>query len=75
MIIVSCDLVDLLKFMLESVSNYLGSLILFAIVAFITSGVIGVIIQKLCQSVSTILMINKSDSATMLNTIKKENND
>lgn len=73
MIIVSCNLVDLLKFMLESVTNYVGSLLLLGFIAVIVSGFISVLIQKVGQAVSTIIMVYKTDQTVLLN--KKEDND
>lgn len=73
MIMVSCDLVNLLKFMLESVTNYIGSLVLLGFVFFVVSGFISVLIQKLGQAVSTVVMVFKTDQTVLLN--KKENND
>jgi hypothetical protein len=59
--------------MLESVTNYVGSLLLLGFIAVIVSGFISVLIQKVGQAVSTIIMVYKTDQTVLLN--KKEDND
>ena len=73
MVLFSCDLVDLLVFMTESWTNYLGAIIFMAMMLTGVSSLLTLVIRTLGQSVSTVAVMYKTDSSFILK--KQENND
>jgi hypothetical protein len=52
---------DLVKFMIESIPNYLSVLVLIMFTAFLFTSVVSILIDKVTQSVCTILMVYRDN--------------
>lgn len=55
------NVLDLVKFMLESIPNYLSVLLLLMFTAFLFTSVVSILIDKVTQSVCTILMVYRDN--------------
>lgn len=55
------NVLDLVKFMLESIPNYLSVLLLLMFTAFLFTSVVSILIDKVMQSVCTILMVYRDN--------------
>ena len=52
---------DLVKFMIESIPNYLSVLVLIMFTAFLFTSIVSILIDKFTQSVCTILMVYRDN--------------
>lgn len=55
------NVLDLVKFMIESIPNYLSVLVLIMFTAFLFTSVVSILIDKVTQSVCTILMVYRDN--------------
>ena len=74
MVIISFDLVELLKFMMDNPANYGGTLIFLVCGAGLVMAMLSSLILKLTQAVSTVVMV--VNQKVVLNPFEKnEKND
>lgn len=74
MVIISFDLVELLKFMMDNPANYGGTLIFLVCGSGLVVAILSSLILKLTQAVSTVVMVVKQK--VVLNPFEKnEKND
>ena len=55
------NVLDLVKFMIESIPNYLSVLVLIMFTAFLFTSVVSILIDKVTHSVCTILMVYRDN--------------
>jgi len=55
------NVLDFVKFMIESIPNYLSVLVLIMFTAFLFTSVVSILIDKVTQSVCTILMVYRDN--------------
>jgi hypothetical protein len=56
------NVMELIKFMLDSIPNYLSVLLLIVFTAFLFTSIVSILIDKFTQSACTILMVYRDNS-------------
>ena len=56
------NVTELIKFMLDSIPNYLSVLLLIVFTAFLFTSIVSILIDKFTQSACTILMVYRDNS-------------